>query len=291
VVYAIVGRNLWITTSRASVKVRAWKRDPRVGGLVRAGEMAVSFSGRVRRHDLLDPSTWASSMKAAPEITVAAARFTARNARFFAGYAVDARHVPLSWTPPGRVFAALEMSTVSHLDLSEGIVVDPEAGLSGAPPGPRTRNGYRAVRATWDALDAVPGRIAERVGRSGQATLAVAGEHGPRVLPATWAWSDGVLLTAFPVAFLPLLDLAGADVPVGVTVDHASAWRAREMTGVLFRGPGSLFLPNRLRNGGSAAARAIEETGANPGRSVLVRVRPEQAVWWEGWGSGTVLPP
>ena len=90
VVFALHASRLWVTTSRRSVKARAWRRDDRVGGLVRAGDRAVSFAGRVVTYDLLEPGSWPRSVLHAPSLTRAATAFTTKNARFFAGYAVDA---------------------------------------------------------------------------------------------------------------------------------------------------------------------------------------------------------
>ncbi len=112
-VFSVAGERVWVTTSRRSVKARAWRSDPRTAGLVRDGDEAVAFAGIVSTHDVLDPSTWARSLAEGPLVGVAAARFTRKNARFFAGYAVDAHAVPLAWTPPGRVFAEIRIDRVA----------------------------------------------------------------------------------------------------------------------------------------------------------------------------------
>ena len=44
-VFAEAGDRVSVTTSRGSVKARAWARDSRVGGLVRLGERAAIFTG------------------------------------------------------------------------------------------------------------------------------------------------------------------------------------------------------------------------------------------------------
>src|SRR6185503_20372879 len=69
----------------------------------------VAFAGRATWHDALEPSSWARSLLEAPMLALATARFTAKNGRFFAGYAIDASHVPFAWTPPGRVFVELTL--------------------------------------------------------------------------------------------------------------------------------------------------------------------------------------
>ena len=54
VVFALHGSSLWVTTSRSSVKARTWRRDDRVGGLVRDGRRAVTFAGRLERATVRD---------------------------------------------------------------------------------------------------------------------------------------------------------------------------------------------------------------------------------------------
>jgi hypothetical protein len=295
VVHALSGDRLWVTTARTSVKARAWRRDPGVGGLVKAGGLAVSFVGTVEAFDLLDARTWGPSIRSSPAVTLAAARFTTRNARFFAGYAVDARHVPLAWTPPGRVFAAISIEAAALLDLETGSVV---RGWSMEPSGSVAgRSSYRAGSDRWDPVGAVPPRVAERLGRSGDAVLAVEAEGGPLVVPARWAAPAGTearvreLLAVASVEHLSLVPPGEPVAPVALTIDRASTWRARAMTGLQVRGDSTAFAFDGLRSGRAAATEAAREAGEDDleGR-VLLRIRPRSAVWWSGWSSGTVRP-
>ena len=61
-VFATTGDRLWVTTSRGSVKARAWARDPRVGGLVRVGDRAAIFTGTAATYDLLETASWGRSI-------------------------------------------------------------------------------------------------------------------------------------------------------------------------------------------------------------------------------------
>jgi hypothetical protein len=119
-VFAASGGRLWLTTSRRSAKTRAWRSDPSVGGLVRHGELAVTFTGSVKLYDALDRSTWGDALAGATTIARATAAFSAKNARFFAGYAIDAKQVPFAWTPPGRVFVGIDLDRVALTD-DEGV--------------------------------------------------------------------------------------------------------------------------------------------------------------------------
>jgi hypothetical protein len=281
VVYAAHASRLWVTTSRSSVKAKAWRRDPRVGGLVRAGDRALVFSGTVATYDLLDPATWPRSVLHAPSITRAATAFTTKNTRFSAGYAVDAYRVPLAWTPPGRVFAAIAIERAA--------VIGPggvERRWGRAKSRIRSSSTFRASR-SGDALEGVPEMVRQRIGERGDAALGLQGRGAPVVLPARWAAAgtgidvvvdDGVLALA----------TGGAELRASVTIDHASQWRARAMTGVLAQGDATIHRISTLRTGRASAARIAERAGFDAKRAAIVRVRPRRIVWWRGWDSGTV---
>jgi hypothetical protein len=294
VVYAVHASRLWVTTARRSVKVRAWRRDPRVSGLVREGSLALSFLGRVASYDLLDPATWLPSALAAPTLTLAAARFTARNARFFAGYAVDARRVPLAWTPPGRVFAGIDLEAAAVLDTASGRVVHSWGWPAGTGRELPSRSTFPRAARRASPLAAVPSGVRERVGEAGAGTASTMAPGGwPVVLPARWAADEGLAVAAMPRSFLELAAPDGPTVSAALTVDRASAWRARAMTGVLLRGEAGVVVPRSLRSGIRAAAAWIGRTGAavDLDEAVLLALRPRSAVWWRGWASGTVAAP
>jgi hypothetical protein len=278
VVFAIQRDRLWVTTSRSSVKARAWRADATVAGLVRSGGVAVAFRGRVRTYDALDPLSWPAAAVAAPSIARAAISFSMKNARFFAGYAVDTRRVPFAWTPPGRVFAGIEMPAGRVLDVATGSVVGGWGSWPEEELRPARRRRSSAPRSDtagrWTAgLDRrIPRSVRAAVGTRGEGTLAVGGQGALAVVPATWrrVASEGAYEATVAG---PFLDLAGGwSGPVALTVDHASAWRASEMAGILLQGAAEVC------------------TGVGIAGAVLIRIHPERAVWWEGWTSGTVAP-
>nr|MDP9329016.1 pyridoxamine 5'-phosphate oxidase family protein [Actinomycetota bacterium] len=47
-VFAYSGARIWLTTSRRSVKARAWRVDPLTAGLIRDGDLSVAFTGTVK---------------------------------------------------------------------------------------------------------------------------------------------------------------------------------------------------------------------------------------------------
>jgi hypothetical protein len=275
---------LWLTTSRGSVKARAWRIDPRVGGLVRDAERAVAFTGRAACHDLLDPATWTRTAARMPAVTAASARFTGKNARFFAGYAVDARRVPLAWTPPGRVFVEIRMERAALLD--DGGVRELWGEWEASLP---TARAFRARRGERDAFAGLPLEVREAVGRSGPAALGIGGPLGTVVLPASWANDGPDLYAALPRGSLGLAGVSEASARVALAVDRTSWWRAREMTGAMAQGVGHAFVLDRLRTGGRSAEAKVRRAGADPKAAALVRVRPERIVWWRGWSSGSVM--
>ncbi|HYU58492.1 MAG TPA: pyridoxamine 5'-phosphate oxidase family protein, partial [Actinomycetota bacterium] len=257
VVFVAHGGSLWFTTSRTSVKARAWRRDPAAAGLVRQGARAVAFRGTVRTYDLLDPATWGRSLASVPRLTRAATAFTLRNARFFAGYARDAARVPLAWTPPGRVFAELGLRAIAVLDLEAGAVVE----RAGAWPSPRRRptRAYRRLARVALTDRTVPDDVLDAVGISGEGAL---GFLDPlTVLPARWRRDagQGCYLATLPAAFLDLA--TWREGQAGLTVDRRSAWRAREMRGMLLQGTARPSAP--VPDGGEQA-KAVARAGGRP---------------------------
>jgi hypothetical protein len=288
-VFAAVDDQLWVTTSRSSVKARAWRRHPFVAGLVRRGHVAVAFRGRVRTYDALEPRSWPTSVLDAPLLTRAALRFTAKNVRFFAGYAVDARHVPLSWTPPARVFARIEVTAGRVLD-EEGVV----DGWGSWPTSLASRTSFADAEPTAPLDRRVPRSVATAVGlaRRGGSGAVAFDEGALTVLPARWrrVARAGVYEVVAPRTHASLAGIDRPDVPAALTIDHASEWRASRMQGLLVRGPAAVFDPTSVHRG-SAALRdriAAVDRGAESNPMVLVRLRPSRIVWWEGWSSGVV---
>ena len=282
VVYAFDSGAVWVTTSRSSVKARAWRRDRSAAGLVRAGDLAVSFRGSVRAFDAFDPATWAGAAAATPALVGATTRFALRNARFFAGYAVDASRVPFAWSPPGRVFVRVSLEDGAVLDLSSGSLVETWGGLARAAP-TTFRAAFRPAGRARSLDLRVPAGVRRAVGAEGDGALALAGRDGIVVLPAAWRrrGSEGGYEATLPVAFA---EIGGAPprVPAALVVDRLDAWRAAAMRGMMLRGDAELFDPDRVARG----VRALRER-TSPGR-VLARLRPTRVVWWEGWSGGSV---
>jgi hypothetical protein len=267
-VYATHAGRVWITTSRSSVKARAWRTSPEVAGLVRHEGMAVTFRGVVSTYDALDPRSWPGAVLTGPRLARAGAKFSLKNARFFAGYAVDARKVPLSWSPPGRVFAAIRLTAGWVLDEGQGRVVEGwgdwprTSGVDREKSSPRPASKGRKLR--------VPEPVRAEVGDGGEGAIALEGSNGElTVLPVTWRRANDDGYEAIAPALL--LDLTNATDGAGMalTADRVSTWRAADMAGLLLQGRAQL-LPDS--------------------DAVLVRLRPNRLVWWRGWTSGTVTP-
>ena len=284
VVYVVDGDRLWVTTSRSSLKARIWRNDPHVAGLVEENGRAVTFRGTVRVYDGLDPLSWPSAVLAGPRLIRAAARFTVKNARFFAGYAVDAPRVPLAWSPPGRVFAAIELEGGHVLDHRAGTVVeswgqwpaDVDYSTAFSPDSSRLRD----LPVPSTVLDA-----------SASATFGALALQGPllTVLPIRPRWTrrrpkgEVVLPRAF--ADLSFVD---SEFRASLTVGYASRWRAAEMTGMLFQGEGRLYAPNSAKEGKEALRRRLRAAANGGDDPVLGVVAPSRVVWWDGWTSGNV---
>jgi len=280
-VFALSGGRLWVTTSRRSAKTRAWKSDPAVGGLVRHGDLAVTFTGSAKLYDALDRGTWGDAIAGATSIARATAAFGAKNARFFAGYAIDAKQVPFAWTPPGRVLVGIDLERVALLD-DEGV----QEGR-GKWRGETSSHGtFRRSTKTKgeDPLAPLPGDVRTRLGTEGEGALTVVGDRGPVVLPARWRLEEYAIYAALPAETLALAD-AGPDAPAALMIDRGSAWRARDMVGTMIQGTAGLFAVEQLGSGAKTAAGIAAGIDANAG--ALVRLAPARLVWWRGWSSGS----
>jgi hypothetical protein len=278
-VFAASGGRLWLTTSRRSVKARNWRHDPTIAGLVRHDDLAVVFTGSVKTYDALDTRTWAAAVAGATSIARATATFSRKNARFFAGYAVDAKQVPLAWTPPGRVFVGVDLERTALVD-AEGI--QEGRGRWGGEAGSQAT--FRRTTKGEDPLRALTPEVAEPIGREGEGSLAIAGARGLVVLPVRWRAEAAALYAALPATILALAE-AEPEAPMALTVDRASEWRARDMVGAMVQGRGASFVDGSVGSG-AATMRTLAASIA-PGADALVRLTPRRAVWWKGWASGS----
>ena len=288
-VFAYSGGRIWLTTSRGSVKSRGWKADPTVAGLIRSGELSVTFTGTVKAYDALDRETWGAAVAGATSIARATARFSKKNARFFAGYAIDARQVPLAWTPPGRVFVGIDLEQTALLD---DMGVQEGRGRWGGDTATHTT--FRRTKTAGPPFEEMPDALREAIGVAGGGSLAITGSRGPVVLPVRWRVEDGALYATIPAETLALAD-AGPDAPAALTVDKTSAWRAREMVGAMVQGSASIFVLDEVGSG-VKTARGIAssmspagEQAAAPSSDALVRLHPRRIVWWSGWTSGSSI--
>ena len=278
-VFAYSGGKLWFTTSRRSVKTRAWKTDPSAAGLVRHGELAVAFTGTAKLYDALDRNTWGDAVAGATSIARATAQFSRKNARFFAGYAIDAKQVPFAWAPPGRVFVGIEPSRTALVD-ADGV----QEGKSRWAGASMSHGTFRRPTKGVDPLAVLPREVRSSLGVTGEGALTLIGDRGPVVVPARWRAAEHALFVALPAETLALA-VAGPDAPAALTVDEASAWRARDMVGAMVQGTASIYLLDSLGSGAKTARTLATEI--DPDAGALVRLVPARAVWWRGWTSGS----
>jgi hypothetical protein len=278
-VFAYSGGRVWLTTSRGSVKARAWKEDPSVAGMVRHAGLAVTFTGTVKTYDALDRSTWSGAVAGATSIARATARFSKKNARFFAGYAFDARQVPLAWTPPGRVFVGIDIARTALLD-DDGV----QEGRGRWGGEAASHGTFRSVKTGPDPLGVLPPEVRTALGKGGEASLTIVGERGPVVLPVRWRADGPSLNAALPAQSLALAG-ADTDAPVALTIDEPSAWRARDMAGAMVQGAGACYVLDRLGSGAKTARTLAADL--HPAAGALVRIAPSRLVWWRGWSSGS----
>jgi hypothetical protein len=281
-VFAYSGGRLWLTTSRRSVKTRAWKIDPSAAGIVRHGGLTVAFTGTVKLYDALDRGTWGAAVAGATSIARATAAFSTKNARFYAGYAFDAKQVPFAWTPAGRVFVGIDLERTALVD-ADGV----QEGRGRWAGATTSYGAFRRAAKGADTLAALPDEVEGPIGREGEGALTLVGDRGPVVVPARWRAEEHALYAALPGETLALA-AAGPDSPAALTIDEPSAWRARHMVGAMVQSTASIYVLDQLGSG-AKTARALA-IGIDPDADALVRLAPSRLVWWRGWSSGSVDP-
>ena len=274
---------VWVTTSRGSVKARAWRADPRVAGLVRHGERAVAFAGTVAAYDVFEPGTWQRALARSPAVARATVRFTQRNARFFAGYAIDARRVPLSWTPPGRIFVEIEIERAVALG-GDRVRASFGAGVGGEVASKRS---FRRARPRPDALSMLPEDLSVDLRHERDGVLAIDADAAIAVVPARWTDEDGTLSAAVPREVLGAMGLSSATGRAALVVERPSWWRATRMTGAMLQGDADVYDPAQLGSGSRSVRDRIERVGRDRDAFALIRMRPDRVVWWRGWQSGS----
>jgi hypothetical protein len=281
VVYVLDGGGLWGTTGRGTTKASRWRDDPIAAGVVSVGQRSVTFRGRVTMYDLLDASTWPMSLRRGLQVARASARFTAKNARFFAGYARDVGSLPLAWTPPARVAFSVDLE--SAVVLEGGRIVERWGRWS------RGVEAHGAFRRSSNGLSPalLPEDLRGLVGRSGLGALGIEGRRGPAVFPCRWSRSGGAFYAVVSRAVLGLARPAKQTLG-SLVVDEASAWRAARMKGLLLRGRASVYVPATIGSGSATLARLVEQADRFLDDPAVVRIVPRSAVWWRGWSSGTV---
>ena len=237
---------IWLTTSRRSVKARAWRRRPvdrRAGP--RTAISRSTFTGTVKTYDALDKRTWGAAVAGATSIARATAGFSRKNARFFAGYAFDARQVPLAWTPPGRVFVGIDLERTALLD-DEG--VQEGRGRWGGEERPRIAT-FRRSSTGADPLGRPPRRrgLADRPG--GQRRSGGCRRAGPR----RRSRSDGApRRTRSTPRSPPRPSRSPAPIPTRRSRSPSTApsvWRARDMVGAMFQGVAESFVEGSVGSG------------------------------------------
>src|SRR5262249_17347386 len=153
--------------------------------------------------------------------------------------------VPLAWTPPGRVFVAVQL-TAGWVLSTDGTRTHRwgewplgAAGLASFQAEPRHRGVDLGVPA------AVRGGTTRRTGgvlAFDRDALAVLPTRVRRVA------AEGAYDAAMPGDVFELSGFEGRG-RAALTLDHASRWRAADMRGMLLRGPAQAYLPNTVHRG------------------------------------------
>jgi len=255
------GGALWVVTTRQSVKVRALRRRPRVGLLLRAPGYDLVLAGEA---ELVDPVRLhgMASPERVLDMPFAALRYLERNYKHVAGVLRDAT------LGPGLVLDRLAIRVRPNRAVL--LASDPRAGanevltawgdwVSELPVDPASP----PVTAKPLDLNLLPAAIRPLVRRPGAACLAWPSGHGPLALPAHWRGNgkpsdaDGTLLA-----------LVGgwAGGPAGLSMD-SGGYRLASKRGVLIRGTA---------------------TAHRQGERAQIALTAQRLTTWEGERSSTV---
>ena len=248
------GGALWFVASRSSVKVRALRRDPRVGVLLRDGERSVTVSGRATVLGPQAPADAARLLAHAPWAFAAAGRYAVHHAALVAGFATDM--LTMAAPPPvDRVLVRIDPDAGALVSGDE--VVESWGVLAGS-----LRGG--GADAAAPMVHGLPRRPAACLRGQGPAVLGVLSGTGPMALPGDLAGSPTAVEVAPSVARLGRLAPGAA---ASLVVDSSAGSRPSDFTGVMLRGT-------------LASVRR--------GDPVRVTLAAQRVTWWDGVRAGTV---
>lgn len=225
--YTRQGRQVWFCTMRRTVKARAIRHRPAVGGLLRFGDRAVMLTGRAKLVDV--PTGRGLSPKRLLKLPPAMADYALRNAKVLAGSAWD-RPTP-TWPLLNMIPVRIRVERVALVERGEVIAAWGDWARR-APGGPGV-----VAPSLPPALERLPPGLRRLVDDPARpAVLGWESDCGPVAIPAQWRGAMGLVETG-----LSPLTLAG--VTSGTTacavVDRYGS-RLRDHEGVLMAGRGQL---------------------------------------------------
>jgi hypothetical protein len=246
--FAATADRLWLAISERTVKARVLARRPRVGVLIREGDVSVTIRGEASLLDPLRPADLATHPAEMIRAPFGLPSYTVRNAAELLGFIRDARRVPAGSMPGNLVLVSVRPRSVQLLP-DEG---PPARGTPGdvAP----------ALRAT---LKDVPADVAALARTGGVAVLGLLTPDGPLALPAAWE-PDRARVKVMAAA---LAD-APREGPAAICIDATDGARPTAKRGVMLRGPGRI---SPVRSGAATVA-----------------LTPERVTYWRGFETRTV---
>jgi hypothetical protein len=211
---------IWIVAPDRALKVRALRKRPRAGVLVRGhGGRGVVLTGTAEIHSLRTPDESVRAAFHLPSIAVAGASFAARNVREMAGYARDLLALTRGSMPLDRVLIAIRPDSATVLDA-------PSASDVGG------------LGEYWSGIaEGLPSDVAPLLATAGEAVLGLSTPNGPLPLPARWDPSGARIRV--PAAALETFGLP-SEAPASLTLDHSVGGRPSGFRGVVVQGPGAV---------------------------------------------------
>lgn len=190
--FAVAAGRIWFVTSFRSVKVRAIRRHPEVGLLMRADGGSLVLSGHAEVLSLWSPREAARLAVDALPALEAVGSYGIRNVPTLLGYALDLCRLPGGALPIDRVLVSVRPGSALLLDPDD--VAQAWGGWTlPAPPVERGRAAGHPPAPAAEALDDVPSDVAELLAEPAGATVGWPTDGGPVPLPASWDPTRGTV--------------------------------------------------------------------------------------------------
>ncbi|MGH7903728.1 MAG: pyridoxamine 5'-phosphate oxidase family protein [Candidatus Dormibacteraceae bacterium] len=246
--------SVWMTTSRAAVKVSLLRRDPRGAFLVGARDRYLLLQGVLEHFDPRSISGQLRAVLNGPAFYLSLGGYAIKNAGFIGGYVLDVARIPRQWWPQNRVVLRMRPERAQWMAME-------------APPSPGPA-----------ALPSAPIPLRRALSTVGVAHLCWSPDGRPTLSPALWSSRGPDPLVALPPGSL---EEPAPPAAAALVVEAHHRFRATRMQGACVRGV--------LKADAGATAEVGERYGLGSdafGSGFVLRAG--RVTWWKGFEIATL---